>query len=143
MLCVTLCTGYKGWFPGGRCQSAEVCEYLQYSTERCSLCLQNLCHLPGAPQFIVEQLSDDTSHELKLHAGVILGVIEQQFVDNPWKRRAVNYRGIVKLWAILNWLRMQYTDWVFISSYQASALLGKILERMCLSVDKMQEYILV
>jgi hypothetical protein len=77
MLFVILCTRYKGWFPGGRCHSAEVCEYLHNSTERCSLRLQNLFHLPGAPQFIVGQLIDDPSHELKLHAGVILGAIKQ------------------------------------------------------------------
>ena len=140
MLCVILCTVYKGWFSGGRCQSADVCEYLHYSMEQCSLCLQNLCHLTGAPQFIVGQLSDDPSHEIKLHAGVILGVMEKQFVHNSWKRRAVNYRGIVNLRAVLNWLPIRYADWVFISSYQASALLGKILEHLCLSVDQMQEY---
>jgi len=81
----------------------------------------------------VGQPSDDLSHELNLYAGIILGVIEH----NPWKMRAVNCRGIVKLRAVLNWLRMPYTDLVFISSYQASALLGKILENICLSVDKM------
>lgn len=81
MLCVILCTGYKGWFPDGRCQSAEACEDLHYSTERCSLCVQNLCHLPGAPQFKVGQLSDDPSHELNIHAGIILGVIEPLITD--------------------------------------------------------------
>lgn len=101
MLYVILYTGYKDWFPGGRCCSAEVCEYLHYSTERCAEPLS-----PGAPQFIVGQLSDDPSHELNLHAGIILGVIEH----DPWKRRAVNYRSIVKLRAVLNWLRLRYTD---------------------------------